>query len=53
MAEIKEYSQSTVSLPETDEDIIKEFPVWLKAVQKQQRLILVIDGLDKLDDNVH
>lgn len=50
MGEIKERYDLREDLPATPEEIAARFPLWLAHVQKE-RLVLVIDALDQLDDS--
>lgn len=58
IANIKQWSGDLEELPHTHNEIRKTFPAWLakarnKAGQDGVRVIIVLDALDKLDDNDH
>jgi hypothetical protein len=36
-------------LTESDEEILREFPAWIKSTSQKGKVILLIDGIDKMD----
>jgi len=56
--EIKRWAEDNEELPRTDEDILRDFPVWLakariKAERTGVRFIIILDALNQLDDTDH
>jgi len=55
MAEIKQWSDDTDEIPRTNDDILRDFPLWLSkariiAEHKGVHSIVVIDALNQLED---
>ena len=50
MAEIKLRSDDSAELPSKPEDIIQDFPLWLAKVGERDPLLLIIDGLNQLEN---
>lgn len=58
MAEIKRWTDDPDEIPRTNDDILRDFPLWLskvrmKAEQKGVRYIVVLDALNQLEDKDH
>ena len=50
MAEIKQRTDDSAELPSKPEDIIQDFPLWLAKVGERDPLLLIIDGLNQLEN---
>lgn len=50
MLEIKERKRLTIEVPEDPEKVRSEFPNWLSMGSTEERLVLVIDGVNHLED---
>ncbi|MDP8255054.1 MAG: DUF4062 domain-containing protein [Candidatus Alcyoniella australis] len=50
MGEIKQRDTMTDELPDTPEKLRAEFPNWLSMAAARGRLVLVLDGLNQLED---
>jgi len=53
MAEIKHRLNDGQDLPSTPEDVIRDFPLWLAKVGEQDPLLLIIDGLNQLENKIN
>lgn len=58
MAEIKQWTDDPDELPRTNDDILRDFPLWLskariRAEHKGVRFIVVLDALNQLEDKDH
>jgi nephrocystin-3 len=58
MAEIKRWCSDNQELPRTNDDILKDFPVWLtkarnKAKHAGIRIIIILDALNQLEEKDH
>ncbi|MGB3074658.1 MAG: tetratricopeptide repeat protein, partial [Chitinophagales bacterium] len=58
MAEIKRWSDDTEELPRSNDDTLRDFPLWLskariKAERDGFRFIVVLDALNQLEDKDH
>ena len=50
MAEIKHRNHDSEDLPSKPEQIIRDFPLWLAKISERDPLLLIIDGLNQLDN---
>jgi Flp pilus assembly protein TadD len=50
MAEIKYRNHDSEDLPSKPEEIIRDFPLWLAKISERDPLLLVIDGLNQLEN---
>ena len=55
MKEIKRWTEDTGDLPKTNDDILRDFPIWLaksriKAENNDLRFIIILDALNQLDN---
>jgi nephrocystin-3 len=58
IAEIKRWSGDTTELPHSNDDILRDFPVWLvkariKAQHDGVRFIVILDAINQLEDKDH
>ncbi len=58
MAEIKHWTDDPEELPSSNDDMLRDFPVWLskariRAQREGVRLIIVLDALNQLEDTDH
>ncbi len=58
MAEIKRWTDDPEELPKSNDDMLRDFPLWLskariKAEHKGVRFIVVLDALNQLEDKDH
>jgi nephrocystin-3 len=58
MSEIKRWSSDNEELPRTNDDILRDFPVWLakariKAEHDRVRFIVILDALNQLEEKDH
>jgi hypothetical protein len=51
MTELQAHFKLPFSLP-PEEELFREFPVWLKSAADKGKVVLIVDGLDKLEDKV-
>ena len=50
MAEIKHRNHDSEDLPSKPEEIIRDFPLWLAKISERDPLLLIIDGLNQLEN---
>ena len=50
MAEIKHRNHDSEDLPSRPEEIIRDFPLWLAKISECDPLLLIIDGLNQLEN---
>ena len=50
MAEIKNRNHDSEDLPSKPEQIIRDFPLWLAKISERDPLLLIIDGLNQLEN---
>ena len=58
MAEIKRWSSDSEEIPRSNDDILRDFPLWLakariKAEHDGVRFIVILDALNQLEDKDH
>jgi hypothetical protein len=53
MYELQQNLSLPLVIPESDEDIIREFPVFLKVASQKKKIVIVLDDIEKLDDQVN
>lgn len=49
MGELRSEFGLSDTVPDTGESILNEFPTWLGKVQTNEKLVLIIDGLNQID----
>lgn len=49
MSEVQIAFKIPMEVPETENDIVREFPLWLRSVPSKNRFVIFIDSVDKLD----
>jgi hypothetical protein len=51
MQEIQQIHKIPIAVPSDEDEIVREFPVWIKNAASKGKLILLIDGFGKLKDS--
>jgi hypothetical protein len=49
MSEVQIAFKIAMEMPQTEDDIIREFPLWLRSIPSKNRFVIFIDGVEKLD----